>query len=311
MKLSTSKNTNHIGTLFFVALLSTAFGGTGCSIQKFAVNATGDIIDNTITVLYQKSDIEFAKNALPENLLLVEGLIKSNPDNTALLLQAVMGYTGYALGFVEDTDPERAPAYYATARDYGFRLLSRNSSLKNTLDGRLENFETALQKTNKKDVPALFWAANAWGSYIKSNPGDMEALSNIGKVQALMMRVVELDETYYYGSAHLFLGIIEMVKGIAGNREAAKNHFEKALKIADGKFLLTQALYARYYAVGTDDEKLFTETLQKVLDTSGEVCPEFRLINEIAKKKAQWYLDHKSDWFGNKATVTLPGGMDW
>ena len=280
-----------------ILLLITVLSGIHCSIQKIAVGATGGIIDNTITVLYQKSDLEFAEKAMPGSLLTLEGLIRSDPHNDALLLQAVAGYTGYALGFVEDTSPERAVVYYAQARDYGLRLLSRNSALKKTLDGKLEGFESALNKTRRKDVPMLFWSANAWGSYIKSNPGDLSALSDIGKVQALMKRVTELEPTYYYGSAYLFLGILEMAKSIAGNKDEAKRCFDNALKIADGNFLLTQVMYARYYAVGTDDEKLFTETLQKVLVTPGEVCPEFRLINEIAKKKAQWYLDHKSDWF--------------
>ena len=281
-----------IGILLFT-------GGLSCSIQKLAVGATSGIVNNTLTAIYTQSDLVYAEKAIPGNLALLDGLIKSDPNNKDVLLNAVIGYTGYALGFVEDQDPERAVAFYAKARDYGLTLLAKNKALKNIRSSNLEDLEAALLKTRKKDVPALFWTANAWGSYIKLSLDDIYAVADLGKVEAIMNRVLELDETFYFGGAHLFLGVMEIEKGIAGKPDKSKEHFERALEISERKFLLTQVMYARHYAVNRFDKELFDTLLKEVLDTQGDVLPEYRLINEIAKKKAELYLSMKDEWFEN------------
>ncbi len=278
-------------------LLIAAFLFVNCSIQKIAVNATSSIIDNTLTAIYEESDRKLAQDSIAGFLKMLEGLLKSDPDNRKLLRRAVEGYTGYTLGFVEDYDEERAIVFYRRARDFGRRLLSRDSSIKSALKSNLDEFELALQTRSRSDIPDLFWAANAWGSYIKTNPSDLSALADMGKVKVLMERILELDESYYFGGAHLFLGIVEVEKGIAGNQQFAKEHFDRALKFSDGKFLLTKVLYARHYTVRTFDEKSFVTVLNEVLQTPGDVLPEYRLINEIAKEKARLYLAHKDAWF--------------
>ncbi len=278
-------------------LLIAAFLFVNCSIQKIAVNATSSIIDNTLTAIYEESDRKLAQDSIAGFLKMLEGLLKSDPDNRKLLRRAVEGYTGYTLGFVEDYDEERAIVFYGRARDFGRRLLSRDSSIKSALKSNLDEFELALQTRSRSDTPDLFWAANAWGSYIKTNPSDLSALADMGKVKVLMERILELDESYYFGGAHLFLGIVEVEKGIAGNQQSAKEHFDRALEFSDGKFLLTKVLYARHYTVRTFDEKSFVTVLNEVLQTPGDVLPEYRLINEIAKEKARLYLAHKDEWF--------------
>ena len=283
---------------FFIGILLFT-GGLNCSIQKLAVGATGEIIDDALTAVYEESDVEMAETAITGFLKMLDGLLKSEPENSKFLLRAVEGYTGYALGFVEDYDEERAVTFYERARNYGLTLLAGKKPLKNIRSISLEDLESALQKTGKKDVPALFWTANAWGSYIKLNPGELSVVADMGKVEAVMNRVLELDETFYFGGAHLFLGVMEIEKGIAGKPDKSREHFEKALEISGRKFLLIQVMYARYYAVNKFDEKLFDTLLQEVLDTPGEVLPEYRLINEIAKKKAALYLSRKDEWFYN------------
>jgi len=52
-----------------------------------------------------------------------------------------------------------------------------------------------------------------------------------------------------------------------GDLEKSKLHFETALRLSDGKFLLTYVYYARTYAVQAQDEALFEELLTKVRET--------------------------------------------
>jgi len=54
---------------------------------------------------------------------------------------------------------------------------------------------------------------------------------------------------------------------------------------------------ARYYAVVTQDRALFESTLKEVLNTPANVYPEYRLANELAKRRAKRYLEHVEDYF--------------
>ncbi|MFC1513984.1 TRAP transporter TatT component family protein [candidate division KSB1 bacterium] len=293
------KSTSLIWKNAVLMLLLIFWSSVGCSIQKLAVGATSGIVDNAIEVLYENSDLEFAEDAIPGSIVLIDGLIRTDPKNKDVLLQGVGTYTGYALGFLEDLeDKERAINNYRKAKDYGLQMLSLDSKFKGKLNSSIAELESALDKADVSDVPYLFWAANAWGSYIKLNlANDVRAAADIGKVDAIMKRVTELDEDFYFGGAYMVLGVMEIERGIAGRPERAKEYFEKAMEISEGKFLLIPVLYARHYAVGMFDEELFDELLKKVVEAPDDHLPAFMLHNAIAKKKAKYYISMKDEWF--------------
>jgi len=274
------------------------FSGFGCSMQKLAVGATGGIIEKTLESLYEEPDLKLAETSIAANLKMLDGLIKSDPGNSRFLQIAVEGYTGYALAFAEDEEPARAQSFYKRAKEYGILLLRQNKRFSESLDGSLSDFEAALQSMKTDDVPALFWTANAWASYINMSRADVNALMDLPRALAMMQRVLELDERFYFGGPHYFFGTIYASLGMAGgNPQKAKMHFEKALEISEGKFLMTRVFYARYYAVSELDEELFKNELHKVIETPGDILPEYRLLNEVAKKKARLYLSQMDELF--------------
>ena len=61
---------------------------------------------------------------------------------------------------------------------------------------------------------------------------------------------------------------------------------------------MVQMSMARYYAVNVGDHKLFRELLQEVLD-AGDVLPEARLSNAIARRRSQRYLDQIEYYFSD------------
>src|SRR5438093_301876 len=101
---------------------------TGC-IRHIAISSVGGIVDDGFDALTEEQDLEFAAQALPSNLKLLEVMLKSEPDNTRLLRVLAEGYNSYALGFVEDTDPERAKIFYQRATDYAMRLVRQDAKL--------------------------------------------------------------------------------------------------------------------------------------------------------------------------------------
>lgn len=282
----------------FAALILFSFTGCGL-IEKMAIRTTGSILGYSVDSLYEEEDIIIAEHAVMANLKLLEGLIKGDPGNRELLVLAAQGFTGYALGFVEDKDPQRAKLFYKRGREYGLRALGRKRPLRNLIDLNVDALSKALKSCGKADVPALFWAANAWGNWINLSRDSVVAISQMGKVEMMMTRVLELDEDYYYGGVHIYFSSYYGGRSamFGGDAEKAKSHFDRFVEISDGRFLLGYYLYAKYYAVQTQDPALFRELLETVINAAGEQLDEQRLVNEIAKGKAKNLLSDIESYF--------------
>ena len=279
-------------------LVVTAFLFEGC-IQTIALYSMGGILDNGFASFNEESDLQLAHESLGSNLKLIEAMIKSDPENERFLLFAAQGYNSYALAFCEDDSVERARVFYLRAKEYGMRILVKNEKFKKAMNGDITAFREAVKTFSKDDVPALFWTAFSWGSYINITRTDVAGLADLSKVQALIEFVAEKDPAFYHGGAYLFLGVIEGTtpRSIGGNPDKAKEYFEKALAINGGKFLMTQLYYARVYAVNTQDQPLFESLLKQVEDAPIDDVPEIRLANVIAKQKARRLLAQENELF--------------
>jgi tetratricopeptide (TPR) repeat protein len=270
----------------------------GC-IQTIALRSMGGILDNGLAAFNEESDLQLAHEALGSNLKLIEAMIKSDPENEQFLTFATQGYNSYALAFCEDDSVERARVFYLRAKDYGMRILNKNKNFKNALNGDITQFQNAVKTFSKDDVPAIFWTAFSWGSYVNITRTDIAGLADLSKVQALIEFVAENDSAFYFGGAYLFLGTIEgsTPKSLGGNPDKSKEYFEKCLALNAGKFLMTQLYYARTYAVATQDQQLFESLLKQVEEASPDILPEARLANVIAKQKARKLLAQSNELF--------------
>jgi hypothetical protein len=159
----------------------------------------------------------------------------------------------------------------------------------------------ALKSLKKDHVSALFWLAYSWGSYVNLNKTDVNALAELPKIEIIMKRILELDETFYYGGPHLYFGILLASKPrmLGGNSEKAKEHFDACFRINEGKFLLYKFFYAKTYAIQMQNQDLFKKSLQDIINAPNNLLPEERLANEIAKKKAKLLLKQEEDLFFN------------
>jgi hypothetical protein len=270
----------------------------GC-LRDIAVSTVGGMVDGGFEAFTSESDLEFAEQALPGNIKLLEVMLMNSPDNTRLLRLASEGYASYALAFLEGKDDVRARAFYLRARDYALRIVRQDADLARALDGSIEDLKTELARRDRDDVPGVFWAAFSWGSYIQLSLTEPEALADLPRAEAMMQFVARVDPGYYYGGAHMFLGTLagSRPKMLGGNPDSSRAHFEEAIRLSGGKFLFAYLYYARSYAVQTQNEGLFEELLTKVRDTPLEVLPSFRLGNAVAKRKAETLLAKKSDLF--------------
>jgi len=271
-----------------LGMFLTAILLTGC-VQTMAIRTMGGIMDFGLEAFNEEGDLQLAGSALGSNLKLVEALIKGDPDNEKLLLMAAQGFSAYALAFAEDDSVERARLFYLRGRDYAMRVLTRNQQLKEALEKEPAALQAALKTLSKEDVPAVFWTAFGWGSYINVSRSDIGAMADLPKVIAMMEFVREHDPQFYHGGPYLILGSIEgtVPRVLGGKPEKAKEYFERALAINGGKFLLTYVYYAKTYAVQEQNQELFESLLTKVDEAPLDILPSARLSNAVAKKKAK------------------------
>jgi len=271
---------------------------SGC-IQQIAVSTVGGIVDDGFEGFTEEADLAFARDALPGNLKLIDVLLKSEPDNERLLRLASQGYNSYALAFLEDSDPERARAFYLRGRDHALKILRTDERIAKALSAHPDELRAVLSTTPASMVPAAFWAAFGWGSYIYLSLDNTDALADLPRAEALMQFVADNDSAYYYAGADLFLGMLygSRSKMLGGDPAKSRMHFERALRITDRKFLMAQLYYARSYATQNLDEELFDALLAEVESASLEILPENRLANAVAKQKAALLKAKKPELF--------------
>ena len=125
------------------------------------------------------------------------------------------------------------------------------------------------------------------------------AFADVSKIEAVMERVLELDEAFHYAGPHLFMGAFygSRSKLLGGNPEKSRRHFLKSLQLTSNRFLLSRVLFAKTYAVQIQDKKLFDRQLQEVMQAPADIFPEQRLANEVAKLKARRLLEMSDELF--------------
>lgn len=288
-----SQNGLWILLLFFLATFP-----SGCTNKTMTVGAAASLLEDVAEASYKQSDLRVVKEGMPAYLLLLDGMVEALPNNERLLISAAQGYASYASAFVEDNDKEYAIALYARAKGYALRALERRD-FKDPLSSNFDDFEKNLAQMDEDDVPYLFWSASCWGSWIALNMGSMEALAELPRVELMMNRVLVLDESFYYGGPHLFMGILQSArpKIAGGDLPKARKHFLKAIELGKGKFLMAYIYYADNYARKAFDKELFVATLNEALKTPVNIVPELTLMNSVAHKRAKTMLDQIDEYF--------------
>jgi len=272
---------------------------SGCSTGQLVARGAAPLIDHGMAAMNRETDLELARASIPANLKMIEALLLADPGNATYRVQAAMGFYGYALGFVESDDRDRAAALYARARDHALAALERAGVAQATLTGDAAELERALAKLDVRAVPALFWTASTWGKWIELQLDDPARLAELPRVEALMQRVLALDETYYYGGAHVFFGAYYGGRApmFGGDFARAARHFDRAAALSQNRLQLVEVYRARYLLRQMGEREAFHATLGRVLDAPAGSDPELNLANALAKKQAADLLAQEEDLF--------------
>lgn len=259
----------------------------------------GSLLAPTMANLQRQTDIDLVCEGTPAFLLMIDSMVASAPNDKELLTLATRAFIGYAAALDACGKPERAATVSIKARLYGMSLLWDCDDLHEICTLPFSELEQTLADLDRKDIEPLFWAGNGWATWIIHQKGSPASLAQLVRVEKIMSRILELDETYYYGGAHLFLGAYYGSKPplLGGKPEASRTHFEQALAISNRQFLPALVLYAQTYARMTFDRELFTSLLQEVLDFPLASQPDLSLANRVAKRNAAKLLNQAEQFF--------------
>ena len=279
-------------------MLPHLLGSAGCAVFRgAAVSTMVPIVEQTVEMLLQDRDVDTIGEGIPGNLLLLRGLCESDKGNRDLWALTSQLTFYYAVGYVEDLDPRRASLLYEQGYRHGRRALERDGWF--VPEEPLDRFVAKLARAERKQVPLLFWTLANWVKWIGLNLDRPEVLVQLPAAEAALDRLLALEPTYFLGMPHLMRGTLEATKPVllGGDPEKARRHFERALEISEGKLLIFNVFYAQYYWRSQLDEARFVAVLEEVLEADEGILPEYRLLNEVARRKARQLMESKDDLF--------------
>jgi len=220
-----------------------------------------------------------------------------DPANPRLLKSAAGLYGTYSGFFV--TNQERRRRLTSKAMDYARRAACASNGALCDLDRMdVDTFNAKIASAAISDTAILYTLGASWAGWIQARSDSIKALAQIPRIETIMARVLELDEGYMDGSAHLYLGALAMVLPpvLGGDPGAARTHFERGVVLAGTRNLMARVLYADKYARPMFDRELHDRLLTEVMSLPA-ATEGYTLINTLAKEQAQALLESGNDYF--------------
>ena len=257
----------------------------------------GRLADNLSNAILSQDDPETVRQGVPAYLLLLDSLVLQSPDDAATLKASAALHSAYAGLFAQT--PAQAQRLANKAKQQSRTALCQRQPAICKHDSRtLADFQNSLTNVSNNDIAYLYTYGTAWATWIQANKGNWNALADLPKVEAVMLRIVAIDERYEWGRAHLYLGVInsQLPPTLGGQPEKGRAHFEQAIAISQGQDLITKVELARNYARITFDKALHDQLLNEVLATTTTI-KTLTLSNTLAKEAAHELLATSAEYF--------------
>lgn len=281
------------------------FNSLSVSIAIFCLSGCSSILEKKgqhfansfSSAILESDDPVMIEQGIPSYLLLLDALVKNNPDQTALWQAAASLNSAYAGNFIKDAG--RIKKVNNKALLYAFTALcQRDKRLCHPRDLAVDDLTVILKQLDGKSLSTLYVAGSVWASWIQANSDDWNAVADMPRVEVVMQRVLALDERYQQGAAHLYLGVLATVltPALGGRPEVGKQHFDRAVTLSKGQNLMAKLYYAKNYARGIFDRELHDKLLQEVIAADPH-APDLTLSNIMAQQQAKELLQSADDYF--------------
>lgn len=302
MKRRPHTRSTHVKCLVMTALA--VLCGTGC-LKQIILDGQIASTRKASAALNTVGDYEVAQSAAQAGIATIEGLRYLAPENEDALFMLTRAWAGLSFGFTEDameraedadgTGPDwdyhkrRAEAGYDRAIWYGMKLVEKKApGFKDATKNVSTMAEYWKQFEDKEDAELLFWLGNAWLARAGVSKEKPELVSEVFIGVTMVERSVELDPDFMMGTGFVLLGAYHARTPMA-ELDEAKQLFDKAIAMSDGKMLLPKVQLAIRYYCNKGDKENYEKLLNEVV-AAGDGEPYQRLPNTIAKRKAFRWL---------------------
>jgi TRAP transporter T-component len=295
-------------------LAAVAIGQLGCA--KMIAGSTARVMNQASPAIQAFADPALAEASLPYSITQMEGLLLIIPHNQMLRANLARALGSFGFGFLEDRMEEaevaddearieyyrnRATISYLRGKEISFESLTLeedgDGGARGAYHRGIDAWRSYLQQFDDQEHAGMvFWLGYNWARHISLNKEDPDVLADLPFAIACFERVFQLDPTFNNYAPYVAMGSYHArtSASLGGDPVRAREMFETAIARTNGNFLTYKVMMARVFAVMVQDRALYTRMLQEVID-AGDVMPEQRLANQIAKRRARRYLAQIDD----------------
>jgi len=278
-----------------VLLLISSLALSGCTI--IVSSAATSLADNLSSSILNQDDPELVRAGAPSYLLLLDSFVEGSPDDPDILAAAATLYATY--GAIFANDETRASRLTTRARRYALKAMCESySPACGWPDATYDEFVATLSGIRPKKAGFLFTYGFASLAYLRAHSSDMNSIAELPQIEALLDHYLDISGDAVNSSAYTYMGILLTLRPPAagGQPERARDYFEKAIALTNGKDLGAKVEYARNYAKKLYEREMHDQLLNEVM-AADPYQDGFTLGNVLAQEDAALLLAEADDYF--------------
>ena len=272
-----------------------AFALSGCaSVMSSAASGLSDSVSDSIL---NQDDPETAKAALPTFMVLIDGFIRDNPNDPDILVSGATLYASYGAIFADDE--VRASRLTTRARGYALKAMCESySPACDWPDANYDEFVATLDGIGPKQSEYLYTYGFASVVFLRAHSSDWNSLAELPQIEALFSRYLDISGDEVNSAVYTYMGVLLTLRppALGGEPEKAREYFEKAIALTDGRDLSAKVEYARGYARLLYERELHDQLLNEVM-AADPYQDGYTLSNVLAKEQAATLLAEADDYF--------------
>lgn len=278
--------------LFIVVLAWTL---SGCT--TLVSSAASGLSESVSASVLNQDDPETAKAALPTFMVLLDGMVRDNPDDPDILTSTATLYASYGAIFADD--PVRESRLTTRARRYAHTAVCEVYAP--SCDwGELtyDEFVASLEGLQARHAEYVYTYGFTSLAYLRAHSDDWNSLAELPHMEALFDRYMNISGDEVNSAVYTYMGILLTLRppALGGEPERAREYFEKAIKLTDGRDLGIKVEFARGYAKLLYERELHDQLLHEVL-AADPYFDGYTLSNVLAQEQAKALLAEADDYF--------------
>lgn len=268
---------------------------SGCS-SLMSSAATG-LAENVSVAMFNQVDPETAKDALPTFIVLLDSFLADDPYDAEILSSGAQMYATYGAVFADDE--LRASRLTTRGRQYAQTAMCVSYEPACDWPGATyDEFVATLDGIGPENAEYLFSYGLASLAFLRAHASDWNSLAELPQVEAALNHYLDIAGEDVNTGIYTFMGVLLTLRppALGGEPERARDYFERAIAVTNGKDLSAKVEYAKGYAKLLYERELHDRLLNEVLEADPNQ-DGYVLTNVMAQEEAVALLAEADDYF--------------